>query len=130
MLRYAAFAAFAMMVNIAAQMVTFANYEGPAALWLAIAIGTVTGLSAKYLLDRRWIFYDASSTLSDHSIKFSFYTLTGVPTTIIFWVTEWLFDWLGGSPAWRYAGAVTGLTIGYAIKYRLDRRFVFSGAFE
>ena len=25
----------------------------------------------------------------------------------------------------RYAGAVLGLAIGYAAKYRLDRRFVF-----
>jgi hypothetical protein len=27
----------------------------------------------------------------------------------------------------REAGAVLGLTVGYVVKYRLDRRYVFTG---
>jgi hypothetical protein len=37
--------------------------------------------------------------------------------------------WLiGHSDAWRESGAVLGLAVGYVVKYRLDRRFVFTDA--
>lgn len=127
-LRYAAFAAIATGVNVATQDVTTAFYQGPHALWAGIFAGTGTGLVTKYLLDRRWIFGEGRADLGEHSRKFSLYTLMGVATTFIFWVTEWTFDRLsGGDEAWRYTGAVVGLAIGYTVKYRLDKRFVFTG---
>jgi len=90
--------------------------------------GTGTGLVTKYLLDRHWIFFEGRGNLSDHSRKFTLYTLMGGATTLIFWVTEWTFDHLsGGDELWRYTGAVVGLAIGYTVKYRLDKRFVFGG---
>lgn len=127
-LRYTAFAVAATGVNVATQDVATALYAGPFALWLGIFAGTGTGLVTKYLLDRRWIFGEGRADLAEHSVKFTLYTLMGVATTCIFWVTEWAFDHVsGGDERWRYTGAVLGLAIGYAIKYRLDKRFVFTG---
>ncbi len=123
--RYVAFAAVATGVNIASQVAVFAVYPGPGVLWLAMAVGTGTGLVTKYALDRRWIFDQPPASFIAHSVKFSRYTGTGVLTTLLFWLTEWVFDTVGGTAAWRYTGAVIGLAAGYAIKYRLDKRYVF-----
>ncbi|MEM7669469.1 MAG: GtrA family protein, partial [Pseudomonadota bacterium] len=48
-----------------------------------------------------------------------------VLTTVIFWGTEVAFYWHFGSEEMRELGAVLGLTVGYLIKYQLDRRYVF-----
>ena len=87
--------------------------------------GTVVGLIIKYLLDKRWIFADPSTGLRAHGGKFALYSLVGLFTTAIFWGAETV-AWLAwGTNAAREAGAVLGLAIGYLIKYRLDKRFVF-----
>ncbi len=122
--RYSAFAAIATGVNLAVQAVVFALYGGPFALTAAMGSGTIAGLLPKYVLDKKWIFVDQSA---DHARKFSLYTLMAVVTTLIFWAVEFVFDRLGhGGPA-HYLGAVIGLALGYWLKYRLDRRFVFTG---
>ena len=46
-------------------------------------------------------------------------------TTIIFWGTEIAFDTLFQDPNAKYLGAVIGLSIGYIIKYFLDKKYVF-----
>lgn len=124
-LRYAAFAALSTGVNIATQYVCARAYGGPFELYVAMMFGTGTGLVTKYLLDKQYIFFDRTRTLRGHSEKFVRYSLTGVATTAIFWATELAFAALGPQAWLRYAGAAVGLTIGYATKYRLDRRFVF-----
>lgn len=53
------------------------------------------------------------------------YTFTGVFTTALFWGIEFGFQSLFGTDAMRYLGGAIGLTLGYIIKYRLDKRFVF-----
>ena len=125
-LRYMAFAAAATGINVAAQLASTAVYAGRYELYAAIAVGTLAGLVAKYLLDRRWIFhYRPAQRLRGHAARFSLYSLTGVLTTGIFWATELGFAAMGDAPWLRYAGAVLGLALGYTLKYRLDRRFVF-----
>ncbi len=124
-LRYALFAVLAMAANIGAQMLSFLIYAGPHAIFPAMAAGTLVGVVVKYQLDRRWIFHQGRASLAAHSRTFSLYSLTAIPTTALFWLTEWAFDAYGGTAAWRYAGALVGLSLGYLIKYQLDRRFVF-----
>ncbi len=124
-LRYAAFAAFATAVNVATQYASATLYTGLHELYVAMAVGTLVGLVAKYILDRRWIFHDRPASPADHAARFTLYSLTGVLTTLVFWGTELAFVALGDAPWLRYAGAVFGLAIGYTAKYRLDRRFVF-----
>ena len=123
--RYAAFAAVATAVNVAAQHVSSTLYAGRYELYAAMAAGTFTGLVAKYVLDRRWIFHDRPTSVRGHAVRFALYSLTGVLTTSIFWGTELAFAAMGDTRWLRYAGAVFGLAIGYVAKYHLDKRFVF-----
>ena len=84
------------------------------------------GLLIKYLLDKRWIFEDRSYGLQAHGKRFTLYTLMGVATTLIFWGTETGFWFIWRSQFAREAGAAIGLSIGYFVKYRLDRWIVFN----
>ncbi|MDF1855983.1 GtrA family protein [Pseudooceanicola sp.] len=108
-LRHSGFACLAVLANLSMQRVLLSldasllGYSG------ALIVGTGTGLVVKYILDKRWIFGDRATGLAAHGRRFSLYSLMGVATTAIFRVSETAF-WL----------------IGYAVKYRLDRRFVFS----
>jgi putative flippase GtrA len=129
-LRYIAFAVVATLANLAVQRAVLSIALLPAMLAfpLALAAGTLAGLVAKYVLDKRWIFDDRSRGVEAHGRLFSLYALTGVATTAIFWGTETLFWLTWQTDAAREIGAVLGLAVGYAIKYRLDRRFVFAGS--
>jgi hypothetical protein len=123
---YILFAVIATVVNIGTQeaVLRFAPFV---ALNLSILAGTGTGFIVKYWLDKNWIFYDVSSGLSDEAIKIVTYGLFGLLITSIFWCIELGAWWAFGTSAAKYTGAVVGLSIGYAIKYKLDRSFVFVG---
>ncbi len=133
LVRYVAFAALATLANLAAQRLVLAwaqpivDLPPALAYWAAVGTGTAAGLVLKYALDKRWIFHDRSTGLHGHGRRFPLYVLMGVATTVIFWGTETVFWLASGSQALRETGAVIGLAIGYAVKYRLDRRFVFTG---
>jgi len=124
-LRYAVFAVIATVANLAAQRLVLASVEGRAKLTLAVLVGTAVGLVIKYLLDKRWIFFDTSKGAAMHSKKFSLYTLMGVITTAIFWGAETSFWMIWQTDFMREVGAVSGLAVGYFIKYKLDRKYVF-----
>lgn len=125
-LRYAGFAALATLVNLATQELVLAIL-GRAGVMVTFAVvaGTGTGLVAKYLLDKRWIFDDPSTA---HATQFALYTVMGIATTAIFWGMVALFVAIWGTDAARIAGSLIGLTIGYVTKYKLDRRYVFTDA--
>jgi putative flippase GtrA len=125
--RYAAFAVLAVMANLAAQRVVLAGADtvGAARFAAALAAGTLVGLVVKYLLDKRWIFFDTTRGARAQGRQFLLYSLMGVATTAIFWVTETAFWVIWRTDLARETGAVIGLTIGYVTKYALDSRFVF-----
>lgn len=127
-LRYAGFAVIAVLVNLATQrLVLSATWQSEGlGLALAIGAGTITGLVVKYILDKRWIFYDDTAGASAQSKQFVLYSAMGLVTTAIFWGTETLFWMLWRTDVMRELGAVIGLTIGYISKYQLDKRFVFA----
>lgn len=127
-LRYAAFAVIATLVNLGVQRAVLAVDRGALAFTLAMICGTAAGLVVKYILDKRWIFDDRSTGLRAHGQRFSAYAAFGLLTTAIFWGFETAFWIWGGTDGWREAGAVIGLAIGYVLKYRLDRRYVFTPA--
>lgn len=124
-LRYTVFAAIATLVNLLTQELTIRAYTGSYALYLSIGVGTITGLVCKYLLDKHYIFAYRTENHQDNLGRFILYTLTGAFTTALFWGMELGFDYLYGTRLARYTGAVLGLSIGYAVKYRLDKHFVF-----
>ena len=125
-LRYASFAVIATIANLAMQR-SILQY-GDSSLFFAAALGagTIAGLVIKYVLDKRWIFYDLEIGLKNHSRKFSLYTAMGLLTTAVFWGLETAFWLIGRTEMMRELGAVLGLSVGYLIKYNLDRRFVFT----
>lgn len=128
---YLLFGAVATGANLGAQALSHrllppeAGLAGPG-YWVALAAGTGVGLVVKYLLDKRWIFRDRSGGLAAHSRRFSLYAVMGLATTAIFWGMQTLFFMAWGTRAMLYLGGALGLGIGYLVKYRLDRRFVFT----
>jgi putative flippase GtrA len=95
-------------------------------LFPSVLAGTAGGLVFKYVWDKVLIFdYRAGSKARDAK-TFLAYAVTGILTTAIFWGFEFGFDALFGTKLMRYVGAIMGLTIGYVLKYHLDRRFVFT----
>nr|WP_221301510.1 GtrA family protein [Pseudoxanthomonas broegbernensis] len=123
---YALFAALSIAVNIGTQAACMAVYGGPGAVLLSLLGGTATGLVAKYVLDKRWIFRHVSRDRVHEARTFVLYTVMGLATTAVFWGTELAFHLAFASDAMRYLGGVLGLVVGYVLKYRLDRRWVFA----
>ena len=121
-LLYLVFAGVATVANLAAQEL-FLRMSG--SLAVAILAGTAAGFATKYVLDKKWVFSDRYTTHRQELRKVTLYGAFSVVTTLVFWLFEVAF-WM----AWRtdfakYTGAVLGLAVGYAIKFVLDRTFVF-----
>jgi len=128
--KYSLFAVIATLVNLGTQwLLLLLDPSQPASeywLLLALVAGTGTGLIAKYILDKRWIFYYQTATAKDDAQRFSLYTLMGIFTTVIFWGCELSFHYLLAADYAKYLGGAIGLSIGYYVKYQLDKRFVFN----
>lgn len=122
---YAAIAVVATAVNLASQYAATHLYSGPHAIPFSVAVGTLAGVPVKYVLEKRHIFDFQADDIVHDGETFLVYSLFGVVTTLVFWGVEFAFDAIFRSEALRYAGGALGLSIGYAMKYQLDRRFVF-----
>ena len=120
---YLGFAVIATASNLGAQALIHGVWPPQGlAYWVALAFGTSVGLVVKYLLDKRFIFFDRAS---DHVRQFARYSLTGVATTAIFWGLQTGFYLIWDGRAALYLGGALGLGIGYFVKYQLDKRYVF-----
>ena len=123
--RYILFAILSTLVNLFSQFLTFAILDYEYETYIAIANGTIAGLLVKYLLDKYYIF---NLNVREYSSRNTFvpYILTSILTTIIFWVTElWFINYIQ-IPYTEYIGTIVGLSMGYTLKYFLDRDFVFN----
>lgn len=125
-LKYSLFALIATAINLGTQWLVLLIRNNDLWLLLALFAGTATGLVAKYILDKRWIFYYQTSGAKDDAQRFTLYTVMGLLTTAIFWGMELGFHYLIGTEQAKYIGGALGLSIGYYIKYQLDKRFVFT----
>ncbi len=122
---YAVFAVLATAVNVGSQALVIRSYTGAYAVPLSILVGTASGLPVKYVLEKRYIFSFEADSLAHDGRMFALYSFMGLFTTVLFWGVEWAFHVVFGTDAMRYLGGAIGLTLGYFIKYRLDKRFVF-----
>jgi putative flippase GtrA len=125
-IRYILFAVIATIANLGSQRIILGIDDTRYFFVGAIAIGTIVGLSIKYILDKRWIFRDMSAGLKAHGRKFSLYMFMGVFTTVIFWFLETVFWLIWKTDFMREIGAIVGLSIGYYVKFNLDKRYVFT----
>jgi putative flippase GtrA len=122
---YSLFAGLSTVVNIGSQMLSMLIYSGAYAVEISIFMGTLAGLPFRYFLEKRYIFSFESKNIKHDGQLFILYSFMGVFTTAIFWGTEYAFHLIFTTDVMRYIGGVLGLSIGYYIKYQLDKRFVF-----
>ena len=106
-------------------MLTMYFYRGMLSFELSILFGTIAGLPLRYILEKRYIFSFKSKNLSHDSQLFILYGFMSFFTTVLFWITEYTFNWIFATSAMTYLGGVVGLSVGYYIKYQLDKKFVF-----
>ena len=100
-------------------------YEGPFSVEISILVGTAMGLPLRYFLEKRYIFNFTSKNLVHDGKLFIFYSAMGVITTLIFWGTEYAFHLIYDTDFMRYLGGIIGLSIGFYVKYQLDKKYVF-----
>ena len=122
---YTLFAVVSTAINIGSQMLSIWVYEGPFSVEISILFGTVMGLPLRYFLEKRYIFNFTSKNLVHDGKLFIFYSAMGVITTLIFWGTEYAFHLIYDTDFMRYLGGVFGLSIGFYVKYQLDKKYVF-----
>ncbi len=123
--KYIFFAVIATLLNLLVQRLVLHFIAKPTGLIAALFLGTLVGLIAKYILDKRWIFYDGASGVYQNSRRFGLYSVMGILTTLIFWMFETVFWFIWHTELMREIGALIGLGFGYIIKFHLDRKFVF-----
>lgn len=125
--RYAATAVLSVCANLLAQEVAVRGM--PAAhLMVSIVIGTLVGFFVKYVIDKTWTFREAYTTAGGEAQRITLSGLFSVATTLIFWAFELGFYAIWQTDLAKYLGAVLGLSIGYIVKFWLDRRHVFREA--
>jgi putative flippase GtrA len=123
--KYIIFSIFSTLINLFFQYISFVIYKGFLDIYFAMFFGTLAGLIFKYIVDKKFIFYHKVKNKKDDGKKFILYTLTGVFTTFIFFGFEISFYHIFEDKNAKYIGAIIGLSIGYIIKYFLDKKFVF-----
>lgn len=114
----------ATVANVASQELLWRLLDHSGLYWSMIA-GTGIGLLVKYVWDKRLIFAYRPASRTHDLVTFLRYAFMGLATTAIFWAVELAFWYASHSTSMRYVGGVIGLAIGYWVKYRLDKRFVF-----
>ena len=124
-LLYSVFAGIAMATNLIAQALVVHFYNYGYVMLLSMLIGTGAGLITKYILDKRYIFIFKATNLAHDGKIFFLYSVMGIVTTALFWILEYGFKWMFANELMRYIGGAIGLSLGYLIKYRLDKQFVF-----
>lgn len=125
-LNYVYFAAISTLLNLGAQAAILASCKSEC-LAIAVFCGTLVGLISKYLLDKLYIFDNKAVSMSKVAKQFGVYTFFGIGTTLIFWFTEAAFSQIFNSTNMTLLGGAIGLSIGYLLKYQLDKHFTFKG---
>ena len=122
---YILFAMLSIAINIGSQMASIWIYKGLFYIEISVLVGTAMVLPLRYLLEKRYIFSFTSKNLAHDGRLFLFYSSMGVITTLIFWGMECTFHLIYYTDFMRYIGGIFGLSIGFYVKYQLDKKYVF-----
>ena len=121
---YTLFSIYAILLNLFFQEFSFMILiKGN--IYVSIIVGTIAGLILKYYLDKKYIFNFNTDRVIKETKIFILYSITGIFTTFIFWTSELIFYYFFHLKYMKYFGAILGLTIGYIVKYHLDKNIVF-----
>lgn len=120
-LKYFLFSFFSILINITSQEITLIFYSN---IIFSILNGTITGFLFKFYVDRKYIFTREDTIFSLKELML--YSSTAILTTTIFWSFELIFLYLFESKAFKISGAVIGLSIGFFMKYQLDKKITFN----
>ena len=123
--KYILFCIVAIVVNLFVQRVFLDFGFFKIGYFYALFLGTIAGLITKYVLDKHYIFKDFDNSIENNSRKFLLYSINGIFTTFIFWGSESFLYYLYETTSAREFGAILGLSIGYFLKFKLDKKFVF-----
>jgi hypothetical protein len=104
-------------------------YSGVYFVEISIFIGALAGLPLRYFLEKHYIFSFQSKNIKHDGNLFILYSFIGLFTAAIFWGTEYAFHLIFTADVMCCLGGVLGLSIGYYIKYQLDKCFVFIDKF-
>jgi len=126
LIKYIFFSILATAVNLLSQRLIISENFDTNNYIIGVLFGTIAGLLLKYFLDKNFIFYENEKRIKQNLKKFSFYSLNGVLTTIVFWSIETIFYFVFKTTLMREIGAIVGLSFGYSIKYFLDKKYVFN----
>ena len=124
--KYIFFALIATILNLWVQRFVLGVNTSDISLLIAIVLGTLVGLVVKYSLDKKWIFYYKTYEIKKDTKLFLKYSLYGVLTTTIFWIFETSFWLYYKDDLMRELGAIIGLSIGYYMKFKIDKKYVFN----
>ena len=124
-LKYSLFALISSFANVFTQYCVDLMSLGFIGTYISLLMGSIVGLITKYILDKKYIFYYNSLDFYNNLKKFILYSFLGVFTTMIFWGIELTFFFIFNNIYAKYLGAMIGLTIGYIIKFNLDKKYVF-----
>jgi putative flippase GtrA len=123
---YVAIATVASSTNILLQFLFVRFVDVPYAVELSVAFATALVLPFKYVADKKIIFkYRVDHVRKDLRTLIA-YTLVSVVTVAVFWSTEFAFHYLFASEVLRYVGGIIGLAVSFYVKYRMDKKFVFT----
>ena len=123
---YSIFAIIATFFNLYTQRLILSIDKTNLFFLISISTGTLVGLLIKFVLDKKFIFLEKNIKYKNDGLIFSLYSLMGIISTSIFWGTETIFWLIWQNQAMRETGAILGLTLGYIVKYKLDKYYVFN----
>ena len=127
---YILLAALSTFINIGFQVFSIWVYTGPNSIEVSILVGTAVGLPLRYFLEKRYIFTFTSKNFAHDGRLFIFYSAMGLIPTLIFWGIEYSFHFIYGTDFMRYLGGIFGLSLGFFVKYQLDRKYVFVNSLD
>ena len=100
-------------------------YRGFLDVEISILLGTLVSVPFRYIVEKTYIFNFTSINLKQDSQIFVLYLYYSIITTLIFWSIEYCFYILFSTNLMRYVGGILGLSIGFFLKYQLDKKYVF-----
>jgi len=122
---YLLFSLISIFINILTQYLSMFFYRGFLDVEISILLGTLVSVPFRYIVEKTYIFNFKSTNLKQDSQIFVLYLYYSIITTLIFWFIEYCFYIFFSTNLMRYVGGILGLSIGFFLKYQLDKKYVF-----